>query len=58
MPDLNAEKERIDKKHRAAKAILKWLAGLPSRQDAIDVLNHVGIDLKVVVTEVKAPDGK
>jgi hypothetical protein len=57
MPDLDAEKKRVDAKYKAAKAILGWLNDLP-KEDAIAVLQHVGIDFKVVVTEVKAPDGK
>lgn len=48
MPDLMAEKERIDRKHRAAKAILKWLGDLP-KEDAVQVLQHVGIDFGVTV---------
>lgn len=53
MPDLEAEKKRTDAKHKAWKAVLGWLNDLP-REDAVQVLQHVGIDFGLVVTEKAA----
>lgn len=49
MPNLSEEMERVGRKQRAAKAIVKWLADLP-HEDAVQVLQHVGIDLHLTVT--------
>lgn len=48
MTDLNAEKKRIDAEHKAMKAILGWLADLPT-DGAVRVLQHVGIDFGLTI---------